>query len=47
MHLSVKVPIEYPIKAIHIKVNSTIQAAKVELKLKHIFALNIYALGVV
>ena len=30
MHLSVKVPIEYPIKAIHIKVNSTIQAAKVE-----------------
>ena len=31
MHLSVKVPIEYPIKAIHIKVNSTIQAAKVEL----------------
>ena len=34
MHLSVKVPIEYPIKAIHIKVNSTIQAAKVELKRK-------------
>ena len=33
MHLSVKVPIEYPIKAIHIKVNSTIQAAKVELLL--------------
>ncbi len=32
MHLSVKVPIEYPIKAIHRKVNSTIQAAKVELK---------------
>lgn len=32
MHLSVKVPIEYPIKAIHIKVNSTIQAAKVEFK---------------
>lgn len=31
MHLSVKVPIEYPIKAIHIKVNSTIQAAKVEI----------------
>ena len=30
MHLSVKVPIEYPSKAIHIKVNSTIQAAKVE-----------------
>ena len=31
MYLIVKVPIEYPIKAIHIKVNSTIQAAKVEL----------------
>lgn len=30
MYLIVKVPIEYPIKAIHIKVNSTIQAAKVE-----------------
>ena len=35
MHLSVKVPIEYPIKAIHIKVNSTIQAAKVELLTIH------------
>ena len=34
MHLSVKVPIEYPIKAIHIKVNSTIQAAKVEFIIK-------------
>ena len=30
MHLSVKVPIEYPIKAIHIKVYSTIQDAKAE-----------------
>lgn len=30
MHLSVKVPIEYPIKAIQIKVYSTIQDAKAE-----------------
>ena len=30
MHSSVKVPIEYPIKAIHIKVYSTIQDAKAE-----------------
>ena len=30
MQSSVKVPIEYPIKAIHIKVDSTIQTAKVE-----------------
>ena len=37
MHLSVKVPIEYPIKAIHIKVNSTIQAAKVESLINHPF----------
>ena len=36
MHLSVKVPIEYPIKAIHIKVNSTIQAAKVEIQTKEL-----------
>ena len=36
MYLIVKVPIEYPIKAIHIKVNSTIQAAKVELVINHV-----------
>ena len=43
MHLSVKVPIEYPIKAIHIKVNSTIQAAKVELLTDQIANKKIYS----